>query len=305
MLPILLKSASFIFLIVLGYFLKVIGVFGGQDYKIPAKIVMNITLPCAVLVSFASYKPDFSLLSLILLGLGMNCLMQLVGYLCSRRLPRRTRAVWLNCVPSYNIGAFAMPFIQSFLSPASLVGACLFDIGNALMCNGTAYAISCNILDNTKGLNLKRIGRTLIRSVPFLTHLTMLMITVFQIPISQKLVDFVTPMANANAFLAMLMVGMMLDLKIEKSIFKEVIGMVIIRFAAAITAGLCFYFLLPLPLEIRQALAIVVFAPVGMVATAFTPLAGGDPAVAACVNSVSILVCIPSMLAMLAVIGVV
>ena len=299
MVPILLKSAAFVFFIALGYFLKTIGFFGPQDYKIPVKIVANITLPCSVLVSFAAYRPDLSLLVIVGLGLGMNCLMLLIGLLLSRRKPRSTRAVWINCSPSYNIGAFALPFVQSFLPPASLVGACLFDVGNALMCNGTTFALSKNILDGTKGLNLKRIGNTLLHSVPFLAYALMLVITIFHIPIPQKLVDFVTPAANANPFLAMLMVGMMLDLHLEKTQLKDIFGIIGIRFAAAIAASLAFYFLLPLPLEIRQALALLVFAPVSMVTTAFTPSAGGDPAITACVNSISILICIPSILALL------
>lgn len=301
---VLLKAGCFLFLIALGYTLKRIGFFGPQDYKIPVKIVLNITMPCSVLVSFASYKPDLSLLLVVGLGFGMNCLLLLVGYLVSRKYPRSTRAVWLNCVPSYNIGAFAMPFVQSFLSPASLVGTCLFDMGNALMCNGTTFAISKNILDGTKGLNLKRIGKTLMTSVPFLAYMILLLITLLNIPIPQQLVTFVTPMANANAFLAMLMVGMMLDLRIPKAIFKEVAGMVIIRFCASVTASLAFFFLLPLSLPIRQALAVTVFAPVGMVSTALVPSAGGDPAVAACTNSVSILICIPSILTLLTIFGV-
>ena len=59
---ILLKSASFICLIVLGYILKRRSFFGPKDYKILSKIVLNITLPCATIVSFASNPPDFSLL---------------------------------------------------------------------------------------------------------------------------------------------------------------------------------------------------------------------------------------------------
>ena len=301
---VLLKAGCFLFLIALGYTLKRIGFFGPQDYKIPVKIVLNITMPCSVLVSFASYKPDLSLLLVVGLGFGMNCLLLLVSYFVSRKYPRSTRAVWLNCVPSYNIGAFAMPFVQSFLSPASLVGTCLFDMGNALMCNGTTFAISKNILDGTKGLNLKRIGKTLMTSVPFLAYMILLLITLLNIPIPQQLVTFVTPMANANAFLAMLMVGMMLDLRIPKAIFKEVAGMVAIRFCASVAASLVFFFLLPLSLPIRQALAVTVFAPVGMVSTALVPSAGGDPAVAACTNSVSILICIPSILTLLTIFGV-
>lgn len=301
---ILLKSGSFLFLIVLGYFLKRIGFFGPTDYKIPVKIALNITMPCAVLVSFSSYKPDFTLLIIVILGFGMNCLLLLAGYLFSRKSPRRTRAVWLNCVPGYNIGAFAMPFVQSFLPPAGLVGTCLFDLGNALMCNGTTYAISKNILDGTKGLNLKRIGSTLLHSVPFIAYIIMLIITLFKLPIPEAVVNFVTPMANANAFLAMFMVGMMLDLRIEKAVFKEVAGMLVLRYGIAILASAGCYFLLPLPLEIRQALAITVFAPASMTSTALTPGAGGDPAVAACANSCSILICIPCILTLLTVFGV-
>lgn len=304
MTQILLKSASCIFLIALGYFLKRKGFFGQQDYKILVKIVLNVTLPCAVLVSFASYQPDFSLLLATLLGLGMNCLMLTVSYFVSKKQPRRTRAVWLNCVPGYNIGAFAMPFVQSFLTPASLVGTCLFDAGNGLMCNGTSFAISKNVLDGTKGLNLKNTVKTLLRSVPFLTYLTMLIVTLSGLSIPRKIVDFVTPMANANAFLAMFMVGMMFDFRIEKSLFKEIAGILAIRFGAAVIAALAFYFLLPLPLAIRQALAVTAFAPVSMTSTALATVAGGDPAVVACTNSASILISIPCMIGLLAMYGI-
>ena len=102
----------------------------------------------------------------------------------------------------------------------------------------------------------------------------------------------------------MLMIGMMLDLQIEKSLFKEVIGILITRFSVAIVASAALYFLLPLPLEIRQAISLAVFAPASMTSTALTPGAGGDPAVAAAANSFSILICIPCILTLLTVFGV-
>lgn len=302
---ILLKSASFICLILLGYILKRRSFFGPKDYKILSKIVLNITLPCATIVSFASNPPDFSLLLAVFLGFGMNCLMLFIAYFVSKSCKRETRAIWLNCLPGFNIGTFALPFIQSFLSPASLVGTCLFNTGNALMCNGTTYAISRNILDGTKGLNLKSIGKTLLRSVPFLTHSSLLILSLMGVALPKALVTFVTPAANANAFVAMFMIGMMFDLHIEKSRVKEIGGLLALRYAIAFTAAAAFYFLLPLPMAIRQALAITVLAPVGTVSTALAVNAGGDPAVAASANSVSILISIPCMLALLAVFGAV
>ena len=299
----LLKSASFIFLIVLGYILKRKGVFGTLDHKILSKIVLNITLPCATIVSFAAYQPKVSLLLAAVLGFAMNCLMLLIAWFASRPYPRPSRAIWLGCVPGYNIGTFALPFVQSFLSPGALVGTCLFNTGNALMCNGTTYAISKNILDGTKGLDLKRIAKTLLHSVPFLTHSSLLVVSLIGLQIPKALVTFVTPAANANAFLAMFMIGTMFDLHIEKSRMKEIGGILAIRYAVAFAAAAAFYFLLPLPLEIRQALAITVLAPIGSVSTALAVNAGGDPAMAASANSLSILISIPCMLALFALFG--
>ena len=112
-------------------------------------------------------------------------------------------------------------------------------------------------------------------------------------------------MANANAFLAMFMIGMMFDLHIEKSRMKEILGILVIRYIVAFAAAAAFYFLLPFELPIRQALAITVLAPVGTVSTALAVKAGGDPAMAASANSVSILISIPLILGLLAVFGTV
>jgi len=301
----LLKSASFICLIVLGYLLRRKGLFDKTDYKIVSKVVLNVTLPCANIVSFAKYPPDTSLLIVVFLGFAMNCLMLLIAYLASRGYQRPSRAVWLNCVTGYNISTFALPFVQSFLSPASLVGTCLFNTGNALMCNGTTFAISKNILEGTKGLNLKNIGKTLLHSAPFLTQVVLLLACIIGLRIPEEFVTFVTPASNANAFLAMFMIGLMFDLHIEKSQIKEISGILVIRYIVAFAAAAAFYFLLPLPLPIRQALAITVLAPVGTVSTALAVNAGGDPAMAASANSVSILISIPCILGLLAVFGTV
>ena len=305
MADILLKSASFICLIALGYFLKHKGMFGRTDYKILSKIVINITLPCATIVSFSKYPPDTSLLIVVGLGFSMNCLMLLIAYFASRGYDRPSRAVWLNCVTGYNIGTFALPFVQTFLSPAALVGTCLFNTGNALMCNGTTYAISKNIMEGTKGLNLKSIGKTLLRSVPFLTQIVLLTACILGLQIPKEVVTFVTPASNANPFLAMFMIGLMLDLHIEKSLSKEIFSILAIRYVVAFAAAAAFYFLLPLPLPIRQALAITVLAPVGTVSTALAVNAGGNPAMAAGANSLSILISIPCMLGLLALFGTV
>jgi len=58
---VLTKALAFVAVIALGYFLKKRGFFKPHDYELIAKIVLNITLPCAVITSFAAFKMDYTL----------------------------------------------------------------------------------------------------------------------------------------------------------------------------------------------------------------------------------------------------
>ena len=303
MFNILLRSGSFVFLIILGAMLKHFHFFSPKDYAIPTKIVLNITLPAAVITSFASYRPDPSLLILTGLGLGINALLLILGFALSKHKDAGSRPVWINSIPGYNIGSFALPFIQSFLSPASVVACCLFDTGNALMCTGGTYAISSGILGGGENMSLKAIGKKLLSSAPFMTYLIMLIVSMIGIRVPEAVVTFLNPLAVANPFLSMMMVGMMFDTKMEKETMKDVWGMLVIRILVSIAACAGFYFLLPFSLEIRKALALAVFAPVSISSTIFAEKMGGDPAEAACINSLYIPVSVTCIVILLTIFG--
>ena len=51
MTEVLLRSSSFLFVMLLGAVLRQTGFFGPKDYVIPMKLVLNITLPAAVITS--------------------------------------------------------------------------------------------------------------------------------------------------------------------------------------------------------------------------------------------------------------
>ena len=63
-----------------------------------------------------------------------------------------------------------------------------------------------------------------------------------------------------------------------------------IRYGVAVVASLMFYFVLPLPLEYRQTLAVLVFSPIAAAAPAFTGDLKGDIGLASAVNSISIII---------------
>jgi len=72
MLDIVIRAGSFIAFIVLGYILKKIGFFKQEDFTILSKITIRITLPCAIVTSFAGKEIDPAMLSLVALAVARD-----------------------------------------------------------------------------------------------------------------------------------------------------------------------------------------------------------------------------------------
>ncbi len=58
---VLLKAGSFVLVIAAGYLLKKTGLFKTSENRTIMKLIMNVTLPAAVITSFSNYERDFSL----------------------------------------------------------------------------------------------------------------------------------------------------------------------------------------------------------------------------------------------------
>lgn len=297
---ILLKAFSFVFIIFLGYFLKRIRLFGPKDYTVAVKIVLNITLPAAVIASFGESPLDKTMLVLVVIGFLANCIMLVLGLLLGRGKESGVRALYALALPGYNIGAFAMPFARGFLGASGAAAACLFDTGNAIMCTGGTYAATDLLLHKKKGENpLLALLKKLSGSVPFLTYVLMLALALADIRIPEGVVQFLKPVSDANPYCAMLMIGLMFELDLRPEILKTVGRIVAVRFVSAAALSAACYFLLPLPLIARQALAVIVFAPPSALTPAFTEKCGGDPSVASCISSLCILTALTGMITVL------
>lgn len=293
---VLLKAFSFIFIIILAYFLKCVHLFGPKDYTVAVKIVLNITLPAAVVTSFAASPLDKSMLVLAAVGFVANCAMMGLGLLLGRGKENGLRALYALALPGYNIGAFAMPFAQGFLGASGAAAACLFDTGNAIMCTGGTYAATDLLLHKRRGENpLLALLKKLCGSVPFLTYVLMLLLALAEVRIPEGVVNLIKPIADANPYCAMLMIGLMFELDLRPEIMRTVAVIVLLRNAAAAALSVACYFLLPLPLIARQALAVIVFAPPSALTPAFTEKCGGDPAVASCISSLCIVTALIGM----------
>ena len=177
MLEILTRAGSFIAIIVLGFVLKKIGVFREEDFGVLSKVCIRITLPAAIITSFAGKQIDASLLLLLFLGIACGVVYILLGFLLNRRNSREQQAFDILNLPGYNIGCFTMPFAQSFLGPMGVIATSLFDSGNAFICLGGAFGVASSVKDG-RGFDFRRVVRALSRSVPFVTYILLVLLGV-------------------------------------------------------------------------------------------------------------------------------
>ena len=289
MLDVLIRAGSFVAIIFLGYILRRIGLFRKEDFKVLSHVVLKITLPAAIVVSFADTELTPSMLIVILLGFGIGAVYMLVGYLsCLRKSPGEKGFAVIN-LSGDNIGCFSMPFIQSFIGPAGVVTTSLFDSGNAIVVLGGSYGVASTIKAG-KGLSLKRLFKSLLTTVPFLFYLVLTAVKIVGIKIPSQVVDFVQPVANANAAMAMLMIGVGFELSADKTQLKTIAKLAVLRYGIGAAFAAFVYFCLPFEQEVRNTLVLLAFSPVGSSAPIFTQMLGEDEGLASAVNSIFILI---------------
>lgn len=291
MLEILLRAASFIAIILLGYFLKRIGFFKQEDFTILSRITIRITLPAAIICSFAGRTIDPAMLTLTFLAIGCGLVYVFLGYILNRKKSKEQQAFEMLNLAGYNIGTFVMPFTQSFLGPTGVIATSLFDTGNAVICLGGAFSLASMVKDG-KGFSVKRILKALSRSVPFVCYVTMLLLNLLHLSLPAVVLSTAQVIAGANAFMAMLMIGVGFKLEGDRTQMGTIIRILSIRYGVGVIFALIFYYLLPFALEVRQALVILVLSPIGSAVPGFTAELKGDVGLSSAVNSIAIVISI-------------
>ena len=298
MVEILTRAGCFATIIVLGMALRKLGVFRASDFRVLSTIVIKITLPATIISSFAGQNIDPSMLTLAAIGLGGGLLYLLLGLLLNLRNGKDRRAFEMLNLPGYNIGNFTLPFVQSFLGPVGVITTSLFDTGNAVVCLGGAYGVASSIKAGGK-FDLRRVGKALVTSVPFLCYILVVSLNLLHIRLPSPVIECAGIIANANAFMAMLMIGVGFRITANREQIGSMVRILSVRYAVSIALAVFCYFVLPFDLQIRRTLVILVFAPIGSAVPAFTSELGGDVGLSSAINSISIVISIIAIVTLL------
>ncbi len=297
MLDVLTRAGCFIAIIVAGYVLRKVNFFKEGDFAVLSKITLKITLPAAFISNFSGKQLDFSMLAYTLMALGAGILYMILGYLINAGRSKEEKAFGVLNLPGYNIGNFTIPFVQSFLGPVGVITTSLFDAGNAFVCLGGAFGVASSIKGSGK-FSIKRVVKALSKSVAFLTCITMMILGLLGITLPSPIIQLADIVGGANAFIAMLMLGVGFKLSGDTSQIGTIVKILGVRYGVGFVLAFVFYHL-PIALEARTALMVLALSPIGSAVPAFTEELGEDAGLSAAINSISIICSIIFMITVL------
>ena len=294
----LIKPMSYVLVIVLGYCLKRAGFLKRGNQGVLSKIMINVTLPCAIIQGFSGFERDARLF--LIVGVGFLCafLPMLLMYLTTRGVDTRLRAYRMLNIGGYNIGCFSLPLVQAFFGSQGVVAACMFDTGNAVMMTGGSYAMTSTLLKTggDQQESIKDILLKFLRSVPFDTYMILFAMAAANIRIPKIVFDLTLPAGNANGFIAMLIIGLMFEPAANRTLLRETMREMACRYAfAAVSAAVC-YGLMPFDPVVKKTLAVLCFAPLSSLSPIYTGRCHGNVELAGFTNSVSIALSLVCML---------
>ena len=295
---VLLNSLGLFVIILIGYLTKRFNVLMKADGTMISKIVVNVTLPAAIIVNLQSLDIKNQLLLLIFAGLVLNLVMIVIGHLLSKQQGQVEREFLMYGVSGYNIGNFAIPFVQSFM-PQAIPILSFFDIGNSVMLAGGSNVVIEGISgSNEERPSAKKVIGRLLHSVPFLCYLIMLVLRILKIDLPGELFQLVQPIANANTFLSMFMIGLFLELRLPRKDLALVGRVLAIKYGGGLLLAILFM-LLPLPTMIKIVLCLVSVGPIPTFGVINSVAAGMRAEVVGFTSSLSFLISLPLMTSLL------
>lgn len=300
MADILMRAFSFMGIIALVYIFKRVHILKKEDFRVLSALVAKVTLPCAIIVNFSKRPLDTSLLFLMILGFMGTLFMIGWGYIAGRKKTVEEQAFLMINHSGYNIGTFAIPFLQNFVGPAGVIYASMFDIGNSILCTGGTYTIVSGVMNQGEKSSLwGAVKRTLTSSVPLCTYIVMITLGLLHIALPKGILTFAEIVADANGFLAMAMLGLGLELTFNREHLAVIAQIVLARYGFAFIFALAAFFLLPYSYDVRKTLVIIFFAPLAAFDAIFTEKCGLDVGLASEVSSISIIISLIIMTALL------
>jgi len=316
----LIQPVALLLIILTGYLFKRVEKFKNRDYRVVQVALFDLALPCAIIYSFATNPHDVSMLWISVFGFVVSFVPLVLIFLATRHKSVQDRAFVMLNGAGFNIGCFCYPVVQAFLGTAAIVPAAMFDIGNCAMVAAGTNVMTQQLLHIQPGKTLdeqysghaptlpyvkpkdrdaKRLARrVLLRNVAkgffgsaaFDTYMLMVVLTLADVKIPDAISTLLQPVANANSFCSMLMVGMLMDLPTGREDVRKLAEVVAWRLPFGILFAVAAWMILPFGASIRESVVMACLAPIAVFSTLFTDKVLGNAKLAGFSLSVSAII---------------
>ncbi|MGM0500324.1 MAG: AEC family transporter [Bacillota bacterium] len=250
--------------ILLGYFLKKLKILNKNDGNSMVKIIMNITLPALIITVFIDLDLNANLIILPL----TNIIYGVLAYFLGKRLFADNKiedaGSLIISLLGFNIGLFAYPFIENIWGKTGLQYMAFFDMGNAVIIFGLAYITAASYGPCRNELSTKVIAKKLLTFIPLMSYLLALLLNIFNIELNFYLFSVLKKVAGINGVLVLLVLGIYLEFKLERSELKKISKAVIIKYSFGLIVGLILYLILPFGKLFNGVILLGLVMPTGM-----------------------------------------
>lgn len=291
MLDILLVTGSYVLVILIGSICAQSGFIASETKNVVSKMLFYITLPATVIYSFVGFEFDATLLIASAMGLASTLLGFFGTVLYTMKKSPEKRAFHTLLGYGYNVGCFALPFVSAQFGPAGVVAACMFDLGNCIMVSGGGYALTRAFIlkKRTEGVLLS-ILRTLLKSPALDCYVVLILLSLAGLSVPASIGVLLEPLMHANSFLAMFMIGLAMEWKIDKGRLKEVLQCLCWRVFVAVVFCAIVYFFIPMAESVKVVTIVCMLAPIMSVGLVYVMWIDGDTKMAGFAISLSVAV---------------
>lgn len=272
------RPISLFSIILLTSYFKRHGIFPEESGTVITKVALNFTIPATILCSFQDYSSNMHFASTALLFLTFTLLSLGLFSLLYLKSGEDLRMFAMMNTTGYNIGSFALPLIRCFYGDSGVIVACMADLGNSVMVNGGTYALTCSLLNrksDSRGF-LRDLIKHLICSPPFVAYLILLPFLAFKWHLPAIVNTFLSPVADANSFVCMAMVGFSMEGRLDWAEIRKIAPLLVQRFCFGAITAVCTYCFLPFDQMTRQVLALLCISPISGLVIVNTRRYGGD-----------------------------
>ena len=192
-------------LLVTGYVAYKAHVTNDDAVRYLTKLVLNVSLPAQILVSFLSNRGKVSNMTLLeVTGISLFCYVVyfLVGvvFVIVTRTPKKQRKTYIFMLLFGNVGFMGYPVIQAVFGIDAMIYAVIFNV----MFNFIIYSLGIILIGGEK---TGKFNPKLLINTPMVTALIALILFFTPIPLPEYLNDALNYLGNLTTPLAMIIIG--------------------------------------------------------------------------------------------------